>query len=74
LRPRPDQIRCTVAGLTPTRLAIDRHDQCVAPGGVSCIVSRTISSILAAEIDGFRPRPARTRPSLAVGDHEIPQV
>ena len=64
-RPRPDQIRWTVAGLTPTRFAIDRQLQWVAPAGVSCWVRRMISSILSAEIRGLRPRPARTRANLA---------
>src|SRR5664279_3707786 len=63
-RPRPDQIRWTVAGLTPTALAIDRQLQYVSPEGFSCCVRRTISSRLAAEIPGLRPRPARTWPNL----------
>src|SRR5450759_2406987 len=33
LRPRPDQIRCTVAGLTSLAFAIDRQLQCVSPSG-----------------------------------------
>src|SRR5829696_4018203 len=57
--PRSDQIRCTVAGLTPTRLAIVRHDQCVAPGGVVVVVNRTISAIVSSPIEGLRPRPSR---------------
>ena len=58
-KPRSDQIRCTVAGLTPTRLAIVRHDQCVAPGGVVVVVNRTISAIVSSGIEGLRPRPSR---------------
>src|SRR5512146_1052701 len=42
--PRARHTRCTVTRLTPTRAAIVRVDQCVAPGGVSCTVTRTISS------------------------------
>ena len=40
-------------------LAIDLQLQCVSTGGVSCRVSRTISSTLSAGIDGFGPRPGR---------------
>ena len=58
--PRANQIRCTVEGDTPARLAIDRQLQCVSPGGVSCKVSRTISSTFSTGIDGFGPRPGRT--------------
>ena len=43
-RPRPDQIRCPVAGLTATALAIDRQLECVAPAGLSCWVRCTIWS------------------------------
>src|SRR6478609_7730267 len=57
--PRSDQIRCTVAELTPTRLPIVRHDQCVAPGGVVVVVNRTIAAIVSSLIEGFRPRPSR---------------
>src|SRR6187402_943266 len=57
-RPRSDQIRCTVAGLTPTRLAIVRHDQWVAPGGVVVVVNLTISATVSSLIEGLRPRPA----------------
>src|SRR5664280_3779746 len=64
-RPRPDQIRGTVAGETPTALAIDRQLQCVSPEGFSCCVRRTISSICAAVTPGLRPRPPRTWPNLA---------
>lgn len=42
-----------------------RVDQCVAPGGVSCNVTRTISSTVSAGIDGLRPRPSRTCANLA---------
>src|SRR5664279_2847890 len=65
LRPRADQTRCTVAGDTPTFLAIVRHDQCVCPSGLECRVSSTISSILSCGIVDLRPRPSRTLPSLA---------
>src|ERR1035437_1040621 len=64
LRPRPDQIRWTVAGETPTCLAIDRQLQCVSPEGFSCWVRRTISSTLAAVTPGLRPRPSRTWPNF----------
>src|SRR5450759_946622 len=64
-RPRPHQIRGTVAGETPTALAIDRQLQCVAPEGFSCMVRRTISSTFSTEIPGLRPRPCRTWPNLA---------
>src|SRR5664280_2231201 len=63
LRPRPDQIRCTVAGLTSLAFAIDRQLQCVSPSGRPSCVSRTISSTLLAGIDGLRPRPLATRPN-----------
>src|SRR5271168_2257238 len=55
--PRSDQMRCTVAGLTPTRLAIVRHDQCVCPGGVVVLVNLTIWATVSSVIDGLRPRP-----------------
>src|SRR6476646_3840928 len=58
-KPRSDQIRCTVAGLTPTCLAIVRHDQCVAPGGVVVVVNSTIRAIVSSGIEGLRPRPSR---------------
>ncbi len=50
LSPRADQIRATVAELTPARLAIDRHDQCVWPSGAASLMTliachRTNSSI-----------------------------
>ncbi len=48
-----------MAGLTPWALAIVRQLQCVWPGGLLCVVACTIASILAAEIDGLRPRPGR---------------
>jgi len=41
LKPRADQIRCTVAGLTPWALAIVRQLQCVSPGGFKCSVAST---------------------------------
>ena len=57
-----DQTRCTVAGLTPTRFAIERHDQCVWPGGTVLAVSSTISAIFSSLITGLRPRPIFTVP------------
>jgi hypothetical protein len=65
LRPRADHTRCTAAEDTPTRAAIVRHDQCVCPTGLEFLVKSTISSIVACGIVDFRPRPARTSPSLA---------
>jgi hypothetical protein len=65
LRPRSDQIRCTVAEPTPTWLAIVRHDQRVAPAGVVVVVNRTISAILFSGIEGLRPRPSRILSSPA---------
>lgn len=59
----PDQIRCTVAELTPCALAIERHDQCVSPAGLSCSVACTIASTFSVGIDGLRPRPGRTVPN-----------
>src|SRR4051794_28292037 len=56
-KPSSDQTRCTVAGLTPTRAAIVRTNQCVAPCGVVLVVSSTISAIVSSLIDGLRPRP-----------------
>src|SRR5207342_1925883 len=44
-------------GLTPCALAIERQLQCVAPGGLVCVVACTIALIVAAEIAGLRPRP-----------------
>ncbi len=63
--PRADQIRCTVAGLTPCALAMVRHDQCVSPGGLSRRVACTIAATFSALIDGLRPRPALTLPKFA---------
>jgi hypothetical protein len=63
LSPRADQIRCTDAELTPTRFAIDRHDQCVSPSGVECSVKSTISATFSSLIDGLRPRPLATSPN-----------
>jgi len=63
LSPRADQIRCTVAGLTPWARAIDRQLQCVSSAGLSCKVARTISATFSSLIDGLRPRPARTPPN-----------
>ena len=59
--PRSDQIRCTVAGLTPTRVDIVRHDQCMCPGGAVVVVNRTISATVSSLIEGLRPRPSRIR-------------
>ena len=63
--PLADQIRCTVAGLTPCAFAIDRQLQCVSPGGLSCSVAATIAPAFPAGIEGLRPRPSRTLPSFA---------
>ena len=41
--------------VVPTTLAIDRHDQCVASGGFSCVVRRMISVLSAACAFGHRP-------------------
>jgi hypothetical protein len=49
----------------PGRLGLDRQLQCVSPSGLDSWVNRTISSIFSAGICGLRPRPGRTRPSLA---------
>lgn len=64
LSPRADHTRCTVAGLTPTALAIDRQLRCVSPAGVVCWVSRTISSIFSTGMLVLRPRPERTLANL----------
>src|SRR5947209_20072727 len=63
LSPRADQIRCTDAGLTPTRFAIDRHDQCVSPSGFECSVKSTLPETFSSLIDGLRPRPLVTSPN-----------
>src|SRR6478735_3946981 len=68
--PRADQIRCTVAGDTPTRSAIVRHDQCVCPTGTEFLVNSTISSTCAVVINGLRPRPDATFPSFATPSTE----
>lgn len=65
VRPRADQICCTLDLLIPACLAIDRTDQWVASGGVVWRVSCTTWSIFAWAIVGLRPRPGRTRPTLA---------
>src|SRR6202011_3825604 len=44
--PRADQMRCTVALLTPCALASDRQLQCVSPSGGSCNVAGTIAATL----------------------------
>src|SRR5690242_9183904 len=62
---RADQIRCTVAELTPTFLVFVRHDEFVAPGGVVVVVNRTISAMVSSGIEGLRPRPARILSSPA---------
>ena len=61
-RPRLDQIRCTVAGLTPTFLAIVRHDQRVCPAGVLFVVSSTLSAIFSSGIKALRPQLGFTFP------------
>ena len=65
LRPRADQIRCTVAGLTPPASAIDRQLQYVSPSGLAFCGNPTISSIFSEVILGLRPLPGRTRPIVA---------
>ena len=64
-KPRADHTRCIVSLDTPTRLAIDRHDQCVCPSDVEFVVYSTISSILSCGIVGFGPPPFRTCPNSA---------
>ena len=63
--PRAAQIRCTVAGDTPTFFAIVRTDQCVSPSGLEFLVKSTISSIFSFDSTGLRPRPAAAFPNLA---------
>ena len=41
--------------VVPAALAIDRHDQCVASGGLSRVVRRMISVLSAACAFGHRP-------------------
>jgi hypothetical protein len=65
LSPRADQIRCTVAGLTPNSRAIDRQLQCVSPRGLQFRVLSTMASTVSSEIVGLRPRPERTIPNRA---------
>src|SRR5688572_26711917 len=65
LRPRADQMRCTVAGLTPCALAIERQLQCVSPGRVSSRLARTISATFSTEIDALRPPSPPHHPPLA---------
>src|SRR5271157_1682265 len=48
-------MRCTVALLTPTALAIDRVLQCVAASGFSWVVFRTIRVTVSAVMAGVRP-------------------
>lgn len=57
--------RRTVSLGTPAFLAIDRQLRWVSSAGVKLRVRSTISSIFACGMDGFRPRPGRTLPSLA---------
>ena len=56
-------MRCTLAGLTPWALAIERVLQCVCPGGVLWFVAVTISLTFWAEIVRFFPRPSFTSES-----------
>ncbi len=46
--PNARQMRCTLAGEIPTRLASSRLDQCVAPSGTSSRVRTTTSSTWAS--------------------------
>src|SRR5262249_15108023 len=55
LRSKRRQIRPTVEGDRPIRLAIDVLDQCVALAGASSRVATTTSSTLSNRIEGGRP-------------------
>ena len=64
LRSNRRQIRPTVEGDRPARLAIEVLDQCVALAGLSSRVATTTSSTLSSRIDGGRPgRGSSSRPS-----------
>jgi transposase len=56
---RARQIRCTLVGEIPTRLASSRLDQCVAPSGTSSRVRTTTSSTWASVIVRGTPDAAR---------------
>lgn len=66
--PRADHTRCTVAGLTPAALAIDRQLQCVSPSGLDSWVNR---SYLTRRLRWRRAavRPARPDESPGGGRH-----
>ena len=55
--PKARQIRCTLVGEIPTRLASSRLDQCVAPSGTSSRVRTTTSSTWASVIVRGTPGP-----------------
>ena len=55
LRPCASQMRCTVAGLTPWALAIERQLQCVCPAAWSGSSPATIALTFAAEIVRLAP-------------------
>ena len=61
--PNARQMRCTLAGEIPARLASSRLDQCVAPSGTSSRVRTTTSSAWASVMvrgtRGGAHRPAR---------------
>jgi len=61
--PLADQIRCTVAGLTPFLLGVGfGMRRLVSASGFSCSVACTISAIRSCPMLGLRPRPGRTPP------------
>ncbi len=82
LMSRADQIRCTVAALTPLALAIERQLQCVSPGGFSCSVAcHDRGDLLGTDprlSPAARPHPAQPspfRPSHAKRSrHALPVV
>jgi hypothetical protein len=57
LRPCSRQIRRTVEALTSEAFAMSRVLHCVALGGVSCVVMRTMSATFLAPMVFGRPRP-----------------
>src|SRR6266568_871799 len=65
-RPRPAQMRCTVAEEIPVALAIVRQLQWVCPSGSLCNVRSTTCAIFSTGIDGLRPRPLRTSPKSTI--------
>jgi hypothetical protein len=63
LRPRADQIRYTVAGLTPRALPIVRQLQCVWPGGTVSCVARDLGDLLLGDGE-LAPPPRGDRTEL----------